>query len=91
MLQHVSWSFEAKDLDNEAFKSKIYEHFDDIFTVREIEVIRLIKEGLTNKLIAEKLYLSIHTIAAHRKSIFKKSDSHNSGQLISFCMERGIG
>ncbi len=91
MLQHVSWSFEAKEPDNEVFKSKIYEYFEGIFTEREIDVIRLIKDGLTNKLIGEKLCISEHTVTSHRKSIFKKSDSHNAGQLISFCMERGIG
>lgn len=39
---------------------------------RETEIVQLIAEGLANKDIAEKLYLSIHTIKTHRKNIIKK-------------------
>ncbi|WP_214072665.1 response regulator transcription factor [Mucilaginibacter sp. dw_454] len=39
---------------------------------RETELIHLIAEGLTNKEIADKLFLSIHTIKTHRKNIIKK-------------------
>ncbi|HEY4323919.1 MAG TPA: response regulator transcription factor [Mucilaginibacter sp.] len=41
-------------------------------SLRETELIRLITEGLTNKEIAEKLFLSIHTVKTHRKNIIKK-------------------
>jgi DNA-binding NarL/FixJ family response regulator len=41
-------------------------------SARETEIIRLIAAGMTNKEIAEKLYLSIHTIKTHRKNIIKK-------------------
>jgi DNA-binding NarL/FixJ family response regulator len=39
---------------------------------REAEIVKLIAGGCTNKQIAEKLYLSIHTIKTHRKNIIKK-------------------
>ncbi|WPU95315.1 response regulator transcription factor [Mucilaginibacter sabulilitoris] len=39
---------------------------------RETEIVHLIAKGLTNKEIAEKLYLSVHTIKTHRKNIIKK-------------------
>lgn len=39
---------------------------------REIEIVRLIAEGLTNKDIADKLFISVHTIKTHRKNIIKK-------------------
>ncbi|QHV96860.1 response regulator transcription factor [Spirosoma endbachense] len=39
---------------------------------RETEIVNLIAEGKTNKEIAEKLFLSIHTIKTHRKNIIKK-------------------
>lgn len=89
-LQSVSWSFESADLDEHIFKTKVYKNFEGKFTKREIQVVRLIREGFTNKQIAEKLFLSKHTVAAHRKNIYKKSDCHNSSQLIAFCMKRNI-
>jgi two-component system NarL family response regulator len=47
---------------------------DDIpsLSSRETEIIHLIAEGMTNKDIAEKLFLSVHTIKTHRKNIIKK-------------------
>jgi DNA-binding NarL/FixJ family response regulator len=41
-------------------------------STRETEIINLIVAGKTNKEIAEKLFLSIHTIRTHRKNIIKK-------------------
>ncbi|WP_448701962.1 response regulator transcription factor [Mucilaginibacter sp. AW1-3] len=43
-----------------------------LLSSRETELIRLIAEGMTNKEIAEKLFLSVHTIKTHRKNIIKK-------------------
>lgn len=39
---------------------------------RETEILHLITEGLPNKDIAEKLFLSVHTVKTHRKNIIKK-------------------
>lgn len=41
-------------------------------SAREAEIVHLIAEGLANKEIAERLFLSIHTIKTHRKNIIKK-------------------
>lgn len=41
-------------------------------SVREAEIVQLIADGLTNKDIADRLYISIHTIKTHRKNIIKK-------------------
>lgn len=44
----------------------------ELLTVREKEIVRLISMGLTNKQIAEKLFLSTHTVTTHRKNITGK-------------------
>lgn len=43
-----------------------------LLSYRETEIIQLIAEGKANKEIAEKLFLSVHTIKTHRKNIIKK-------------------
>lgn len=43
-----------------------------LLSSRETEIVQLIAEGNANKEIAEKLFLSIHTIRTHRKNIIKK-------------------
>ena len=42
---------------------------------RETEVLELIAEGLTNTQVADKLFLSTHTITTHRKNIMSKLGS----------------
>jgi len=44
----------------------------NVLSSRETEIIQLIAAGMTNKEIAEKLFLSVHTIKTHRKNIIKK-------------------
>ncbi|MBW7838978.1 MAG: response regulator transcription factor [Chitinophagaceae bacterium] len=50
---------------------------------REIDVIRLICKGLTNKEIAAELFISEFTVSTHRKNIFRKTNTHNVATLIA--------
>ena len=43
---------------------------------RELEVLQLIAEGLTNQEIAEKLFVSLNTVRSHTKNINSKLDVH---------------
>ena len=47
---------------------------------RELEVLQLIAEGLTNQKIASKLYLSLNTVKAHTRSIYGKLGVNNRTQ-----------
>jgi LuxR family maltose regulon positive regulatory protein len=44
---------------------------------RELEVLELIAQGLTNREIASRLFLSVHTIKAHSRNIYGKLGVHN--------------
>jgi DNA-binding NarL/FixJ family response regulator len=57
---------------------------------REIEVLKLITEGLTNHKIAEKLFLSTFTIDTHRKNIIQKIGVKNTAELVKFAMEQNL-
>ena len=59
-------------------------------TNREIEIVRLIADGLTTKDIAKKIHLSFFTVATHRKNIFRKLQIRNSPELISYALKEGI-
>ena len=63
---------------------------DNLFTIREFEIIQLISKGLSSKLIAEKLFLSIHTINTHRRNILKKSGSLSMISLVQNMKEKGV-
>ena len=57
---------------------------------REIEVLKLIAEGLTNMQIAEKLFVSINTIRTHTKNLNLKLGTNSRTQAIAVAKEMGI-
>ncbi|HKG08700.1 MAG TPA: response regulator transcription factor [Pedobacter sp.] len=60
------------------------------FSVREIEVLHLIAEGLTNNEMSDKLFISKRTIEGHRQSLIDKTGSRNTAALIRFAVLNGI-
>lgn len=67
-------------------------HNDDTkqFSKREIDIIKLIGNGLNNNEIAEKLFISVETVKKHRTNILTKSGSKNTVQLIKNCVLQGL-
>lgn len=59
-------------------------------TDREVEITQLIAEGLTTKKIAERLFLSEHTVSTHRKNILKKLDVSSVTEVIKYAINSGI-
>ncbi|MCB0482607.1 MAG: response regulator transcription factor [Flavobacteriales bacterium] len=59
-------------------------------TDREVEITRLIAEGLTTKKIAGQLFLSEHTVSTHRKNILKKLDVSSVSEVIKYALNSGI-
>jgi DNA-binding CsgD family transcriptional regulator len=53
-------------------------------SVREIEVLGLIMQGMTNNEIAEKLFISYETVRSHRKNILRKTGAKNTAALINY-------
>ncbi|MGA9213397.1 LuxR C-terminal-related transcriptional regulator [Kaistella sp.] len=60
------------------------------FSKREIDIIKLIANGLNNAEIAEKLFISILTVKKHRTNILAKSDAKNTAHLIKNCILQGF-
>jgi len=61
-----------------------------ILTQREIEVLRLIAQGCTNRQIAEQLFISVRTVNTHRTNIMKKLNIHNTAELVRYAIQTGI-
>ena len=51
-------------------------------TERELEVLRMIGEGMTNREIAEELHLTVRTVQTHRTHIMQKLDLHSRAELM---------
>jgi len=64
-------------------------HSAFILTDREIEILKLIAAGLSNKEIGDKLYISHRTVDTHRTNLMKKLEVNNIAGLIRFAIKNG--
>ena len=62
----------------------------NVLSRREIDVIQLIKEGLSSKEIAQKLEISLKTVEVHRYNILKKLHLKNTAALVNFINSQGL-
>lgn len=65
-------------------------YYDSLFTDREIEVLKLICEEMTNQEIADKLNVSKRTIDGHRTALFDKSGAKNTAGLVIYAVKNGV-
>ena len=59
-------------------------------TTSEIEIVRLISNGLTTKEIAARKHVSFHTVTTHRKNIFRKLGVSSSPELMLLAIKAGL-
>lgn len=59
-------------------------------TEREVEVVQLVAEGLTNQQIAARLNVSPKTVQAHRNHIMEKLDLHDRVDLVKYALRQGL-
>ena len=67
---------EGEDNDNE----------QEALSLREKEIVCYVVKGLTNKEIAEKLFISVHTVITHRRNISRKLQIHSPAGLTIYAM-----
>lgn len=68
--------------------SKVYTDFlSSPLSQREIGIVKLCREGLSSKMIADRLKLSIHTVKNHKRNIMEKTMTHNITELIHVCSQ----
>ena len=71
--------------------TEIAEHVaDDALTERELEVLRRVASGMSNKLIAVELAISEETVKTHMKSILPKLDAADRTHAVMIALKRGI-
>lgn len=61
-----------------------------ILSKREQEVLSLVREGFPSKQIAEKLFISIHTVNTHRQRILEKLNASNSYEAVQYASRLGL-
>jgi DNA-binding NarL/FixJ family response regulator len=89
-LKHGFHFYEGQDLSFFRFPDKQLLMIGNVFTNREYEIIECIEEGLDSQQIAEKLFLSVHTVNTHRKNILNKTGKRNTLELVIELKKRGM-
>ena len=60
------------------------------FTPRELEVVQLIANGLSNRSIARRLSVTVKTVESHRASALRKANVHSGAELVRFAMRHQL-
>jgi DNA-binding CsgD family transcriptional regulator len=89
-IRHGYHYYVGTDLSYFRYPDKDYLKTGNIFSDREWEIIMLIANGLESDQIAEKLFLSIHTINRHRQNILNKTGKRTTHDLVIELQERGL-
>lgn len=63
---------------------------ESALTIREIEVLKLVAEGFSNKEIARRLFLSTKTVDGHRTSLMRKLDLHSVVGLVKYAFQKKL-
>ena len=65
-------------------------HLIDPLSQREMEVLECISLGMTVNEIADKLFLSPHTVISHRRNLLQKLNANNGACMVRTAIEKGI-
>ncbi len=88
--EDASHTSKTADTDDDESDSSTDAEKLNSLSEREKEIVCLIAKGLTNKEIANQLYLSVHTVATHRRNICGKLRIHSPAGLTIFAIMNGL-
>ncbi len=96
---HRGEEFFAESISNVILKSYIKkartnlpedDNNEGLLSKREIEVLRLFAEGMTNQEIADKLFISIRTVESHKNHIMARLELKTTVDLVKFAIRNNI-
>lgn len=62
---------------------------ENLFSGRELDVLKLLSKGYSSAKISEKLFISVNTVNTHRKNLMRKANVNKTIDLLSFALESG--
>lgn len=72
------------------FKKICEPQFNSKLSDRQLEIMRLCYEGMPDEDIAERMFLSIHTVVNHRRHSFRKLGVHSMAEFNRYAAEKGL-
>ncbi|MBA2681927.1 MAG: helix-turn-helix transcriptional regulator [Ktedonobacteraceae bacterium] len=82
----------STEVNNESLKQiqKVFSLLPARLSLREVEVVRLVAQGQSNREIAEELVISERTVACHLASIFNKTGAGNRAAAAAFAIRHKL-
>lgn len=100
LLKAIDKVMQGEKFISPQISNNLFTHFTDRnvniediekhLTAREVEIIRYIADGLTNREIAEKLFLSLVTVDTHRKNMLAKLHLKNTASLVKYASDHKL-
>lgn len=59
-------------------------------SLRELNVLELLVQGYSHKMVAAELFISPFTVNNHVKNIYRKLEAHNASEVVAIALKRGI-
>jgi len=85
IITHKQLHTALKEIDQLKYALKLSK-----LTKREKEVLQMISKGKTDKVISEKLFISLKTAKKHRSNLIKKTEVNNTAELVALAVEAGV-
>jgi DNA-binding NarL/FixJ family response regulator len=86
----ISHEVIAKLMNSPVKEAKVSDAGYGKLTSREQEIMRMLAEGASKSLIAERLCISIKTVENHRANIMRKLDIHSAMELVRYAARLGL-
>jgi DNA-binding NarL/FixJ family response regulator len=82
--------FVSPSISEKIFQLDVLKNDENILTERELEVLKLLAQGVTNKKIADQLSISVKTVETYRARIMQKLNVHTSAELIKYAIKNEL-
>jgi len=69
---------------------RVEEYENKKLTPRELEILRMVAQGYSNQLIADKLFISVRTVESHKNHIMQKLELTTTVDLVKYAIKNGI-
>ncbi|MEO0560820.1 MAG: LuxR C-terminal-related transcriptional regulator, partial [Chloroflexota bacterium] len=89
-VNRVLGAFEATDNRSSQFQPTNVQPLIEPLSERELEVLHLVAEGLSNREISERLYISINTVKGHNRVIFEKLAVSRRTEAVARARDLGL-
>jgi DNA-binding CsgD family transcriptional regulator len=90
MRKHGYHHYKGKDLSYFRFPDSKLLSIGPDFSTRELEILKLVESGMSSQQIADKLFLSVHTVNTHRRNILERCGKDNISNLIYELQSQGL-